>query len=85
MIGFLNIVTLTISAVKTFILYQILKQFFPMRDSLPFRIVAVFPCYIIIEALILPQDIIRMVFFFICFLIYINLFYKGNVVKKYLS
>ena len=82
MMVFPYILTLAVSFVNALILYQILKLFFPMRGALPFRIMAFFPCHFIIEALILPQDIVRMAFFFVCFLVYINLFYKGNIVKK---
>jgi hypothetical protein len=82
MMVFLGVVAFAVSLVNTFILYQLLKLFFPMRGFLLFRIAAFFPCYIIIEALILPQNIVRILFFFVCFLIYINLFYKGSVIRK---
>jgi len=82
MITFLVILSYAIKVPNTFLVYQILKSFLPMRGPLVVRLLAFAGCAAITDAIIYTGDSVNFIGGFALFIICMLVFYRGGTVPK---
>lgn len=83
MITFLNTLNYAIMIIRAFIVYEILKVFFPMRGKWPIQVLAFFMLIPIANVVIFANDSFNILAVLLIFFIYLLSFYRGTLIQKF--
>ena len=82
MIGFLDIVAWLIEVANGYTFYLVLKTFLPLRGGIVVKIIALLCCVGISSTAIFSQDTLNVLGVLLGFLVYMAVFYNGDIAPK---
>jgi hypothetical protein len=82
MIIFLGILSFMLSIGYTFVFFEIVKTFLPLRKNMLLKVAAFVVCTFLADSIIYSNDLASLLGTMVFFLLYLLIFYQGNLTKK---